>query len=205
MGSNPTLSAMGTRARGCYGRAEIVPFGPPTAEMSICFVANKDLTVLFSDIARHLGERQEEIVWLSPSTRWTRWLEAEGVGDIVQLAGFVPDGELRELLQRAACVVIPSLYEPFGIVALEGMAAGAPTVVARTGGLAEIVDGSGAGLLFEPGNHHQLADLVESVLADPVAAATLPERASHLLRSTYTWDAIGGATVSVYLTTLAAD
>ena len=129
----------------------------------------------------------------------------EGVGDLMQLAGFVPDHELRALLRRAACVVIPSLYEPFGIVALEGMAAGAPTIVARTGGLAEIVEGTDAALLFEPGNHHQLADLVASVLADPAGATTLAERASHLLRSTYTWDAIGGATVNVYLTTLAAD
>ena len=61
------------------------------------------------------------------------------------------------MLHRAGCVVIPSLYEPFGIVALEAMAAGAPTVVARTGGLAEIVEGTGAGLLFDPGNPDELA------------------------------------------------
>ena len=85
------------------------------------------------------------------------------------------------------------------------MAAGAPTIVARTGGLAEIVEGTDAALLYEPGNHHQFADLVASVLADPAGATTLAERASHLLRSTYTWDAIGGATTNVYLTTLAAD
>ena len=70
-------------------------------------------------------------------------IDVEGVNDLVDLAGFVPDDELRATLQRAGCVVIPSLYEPFGIVALEGMAAGAPTIVARTGGLAEIVEGTG--------------------------------------------------------------
>ena len=125
-------------------------------------------------------------------------IDMEGVGDIVQLAGFVPDGELRELLQRAACVVIPSLYEPFGIVALEGMAAGAPTVVARTGGLAEIVDGSGAGLLFEPGNHHDLADRIVEVLHQPHTADALRELAAGLLERTYSWDAIAAATVDVY-------
>ncbi|MBN9088895.1 MAG: hypothetical protein J0J01_18470 [Reyranella sp.] len=46
--------------------------------MSLCFIANKDLTVPFSDIARRLRARGEEIVWLSPSTRWTNWLIAEG-------------------------------------------------------------------------------------------------------------------------------
>jgi glycogen(starch) synthase len=102
-------------------------------------------------------------------------------------------------------VVIPSLYEPFGIVALEGMAAGAPTIVARTGGLAEIVEGTDAALLFEPGNHHQLADLIGSVLDDPDGAMGLTERASYLLRSTYTWDAIAESTIGVYIDTLAAD
>ena len=122
----------------------------------------------------------------------------EGVSDLVQLAGFVPDDELRALLARAACVVIPSLYEPFGIVALEGMAAGAPTIVARTGGLAEIVEGTDAGVLFEPGNHHELADRIAEVIADPQSAHWLRDNAADLLQRAYTWDAIATATVDVY-------
>ena len=125
-------------------------------------------------------------------------IDVEGVSDLVQLAGFVPDAQLHALLQRAGCVVIPSLYEPFGIVALEGMAAGAPTIVARTGGLAEIVEGSDAGMLFEPGNHHELADRIEQVLADPTAAEHLRANAARLLRTSSTWDAIAAQTVSVY-------
>jgi glycogen(starch) synthase len=131
-------------------------------------------------------------------------IDMEGVSDIVQLAGFVPDVELRALLREAACVVIPSLYEPFGIVALEGMAAGAPTIVARTGGLAEIVEGTGAGVLFEPGNHHELADRIAEVVADPIDAARLSVTADALLRSTYTWDAVARSTLDVYLTALGA-
>lgn len=125
-------------------------------------------------------------------------IDMEGVSDIVQLAGFVPDDELHELLQRASCVVIPSLYEPFGIVALEGMAAGAPTIVARTGGLAEIVQGTDAGMLFEPGNHHELADRIADVIDQPVAADRMRASAEELLRKTYTWDAIAARTVAVY-------
>jgi len=130
-------------------------------------------------------------------------IDMEGVGDIVHLAGFVSDDELHELLQRAACVVIPSLYEPFGIVALEGMAAGAPTIVARTGGLAEIVDGTEAGLLFEPGNQHELADRIAQVIDDPATAERLRTNAADLLRRSYTWDAIATATVQVYQAALA--
>jgi glycogen(starch) synthase len=125
-------------------------------------------------------------------------IDMEGVSDIVQLAGFVPDADLRSLLQRAGCVVIPSLYEPFGIVALEGMAAGAPTIVARTGGLAEIVEGTDAGELFEPGNHHELADRIEHVLSDETVAERLRRNAAGLLHRSYSWDAIASATVDVY-------
>ena len=129
-------------------------------------------------------------------------IDMEGVSDIVQLAGFVADEQLHEMLQRASCVVIPSLYEPFGIVALEGMAAGAPTIAARTGGLAEIIEGTDAGMLFEPGNHHELAECIADVLADPTAADLMRANAATLLRKTYTWDAVATETVQVYRTAL---
>ena len=126
-------------------------------------------------------------------------IDVEGLSDLVQLAGFVPDDDLRDMLHVAGCAVIPSLYEPFGIVALEAMAAGAPTVVARTGGLAEIVVGTGAGLLFEPGNHHELADRIEEILTTPKLAASLQTTAATLLADHYTWDAIAATTIGVYM------
>ena len=125
-------------------------------------------------------------------------IDLEGVSDLVQLAGFVVDDDLRQLLHRAGCAVIPSLYEPFGIVALEALAAGAPTIVARTGGLAEIIEGTGAGLLFEPGASAELADLIESVLTDTLRADELRVRAGELLTERYSWDAIAQSTVAVY-------
>ena len=129
-------------------------------------------------------------------------LDVEGVGDIVQLAGFLGDDQLRDLIARSSCVVIPSLYEPFGIVALEGMAAGSPTIVARTGGLAEIVEGTGAGLLFEPGNHHELADRIAEVVDDRGLADRLCTSARALLAARYTWDAVAAQTTDVYRTAL---
>jgi glycogen(starch) synthase len=125
-------------------------------------------------------------------------IDVESAGDLVHLAGFVPDDELRRQLHRAGCVVIPSLYEPFGIVALEAMAAGAPTIVARTGGLAEIVEGTGAGLTFEPGNADDLAHQIERVLNEPETAAALQARAAELVAEKYSWDAIAASTVEVY-------
>jgi glycogen synthase len=126
-------------------------------------------------------------------------VDVEGVGDIVQLAGYVSDDELRRLLHRAGCAVLPSLYEPFGVVALEAMAAGAPVIAARTGGLAEIVAGSDAGLTFDPGNIEQLADRITEVLTKPKLSAGLQAGARKLLSDRYSWDAIARQTAATYI------
>lgn len=125
-------------------------------------------------------------------------IDIEGVSDIVSLGGFLSDERLRDALHRAGCVVIPSLYEPFGIVALEALAGGAPLIVARTGGLAELIEGSGAGLMFEPGNTEDLARCVELVLTDSDQAAHMSGRGAELLRARYSWNAIAAATVDIY-------
>lgn len=125
-------------------------------------------------------------------------IDLEGVNDLVQLVGFAPDAELRDLLHRSGCVVIPSLYEPFGIVALEALAAGAPVVAADTGGLREILAGTGAALLFEPGNDAQLAAAIERVLTNRDVATELTEKARRLVTETYSWSAVASRTVDAY-------
>jgi glycogen synthase len=129
-------------------------------------------------------------------------LDIEGVSDVVTLPGFLSDHELRDTIHRAACVVIPSLYEPFGVVALEALAGGAPLIVADTGGLAELVGGTGSALLFEPGNAEQLAGRIEQLLGDPDLAARMRAAGVELLEATYTWDAIAARTRDVYLDVL---
>jgi glycogen synthase len=125
-------------------------------------------------------------------------IDLEGVSDIVQLPGFLPDDELRAAIHRANCVVIPSLYEPFGLVALEALAANAALIVADTGGLAELVGGTGSALMFEPGNAEELADRIEQVLTEPDTARAMQHRANELLDATYSWDAIASRTIDVY-------
>jgi glycogen(starch) synthase len=125
-------------------------------------------------------------------------IDIEGVSDIVTLMGYVSDPELRELIHHSTCVVIPSLYEPFGVVALEALAAGAALVVANTGGLAELAGGTGAALLFEPGNTVDLADRIEELIFSPELATQLKANARELLEASYTWRAIAARTLEVY-------
>lgn len=125
-------------------------------------------------------------------------VDVEGVSDIVDLPGYLNDTDLRRLVHRAGCVVIPSLYEPFGIVALEALAAGAPLIVARTGGLAELVAGTDAGVTFEPGNPDDLADAIEQVLTNSDLATILVANARDLVERKYAWTAIARSTSDLY-------
>jgi glycogen(starch) synthase len=125
-------------------------------------------------------------------------IDVEGVSDLIHLPGFVSDDDLRDLVHRAGCVVIPSLYEPFGLVALEALAAGAPLIVARTGGLAELIAGTDAGLTFEPGNPDDLANCVEMVLSDRDLAEHLTANARRLIEERYAWKAIADSIAFVY-------
>jgi len=125
-------------------------------------------------------------------------VDIAGVGDLIELPGFLSDNQLRAAIHRAGCVVIPSLYEPFGVVALEALAAGAPLIVADTGGLAEMVGGTGSALTFEPGNSDELADCIERVLTEADLADELVRRGHELLEASYSWDAIAARTVNVY-------
>ena len=125
-------------------------------------------------------------------------IDVEGVSDLIDLPGFLGDDELRSLVHRAGCVVIPSLYEPFGVVALEALAAGAPLIVARTGGLAELIVDTDAGLTFEPGNPDDLAHVVEMVLRDSALAQQLTTNARRLIEMKYAWRAVAVSVVHVY-------
>ncbi len=121
-----------------------------------------------------------------------------GVEGAVQFAGFVSDEELVRLLNEATCAVIPSLYEPFGIVALEAVSAGAPLIAAESGGLREVLSGTDAGLLFPPGNADALAAAVDRMLTEPGLAAKCQAAGSELVRTRYSWDAIAASTIELY-------
>jgi len=83
-----------------------------------------------------------------PELDWLRSLAwSLGVGEKVLLTGFIADDDRDRLFKIADCAVFPSLYEPFGIVALEAMAAKCPVVVSEVGGLKDVVQHAGPGQL----------------------------------------------------------
>ena len=129
-------------------------------------------------------------------------IDVIGVSDLIDLPGYISENELRTMIHRSACVVIPSLYEPFGVVALEALAGGSPLVIAETGGLAEIVEGTKAALTFEPGNTGQLAERIDTVLGDHHLAESLSAHGRQLVEQSYSWSAIAQRMMACYLDAL---
>ena len=84
---------------------------------------------------------------------------------------------LHSLYRIADLCVVPSIYEPFGLVALEAMASGCPCIVADTGGLREVVPmGERVGLRFNGGDAEHLGVMIERLLVDERAARPARDR-----------------------------
>jgi glycogen synthase len=116
----------------------------------------------------------------------------------VSFAGFLTESELPAVLGATNATVVPSLYEPFGMVALEAAAAGAPLAVAATGGLAEIVEPGVTGVTFPHSDPHALADAVDVLLADEVSARRMAREARAMVAERYSWAAIAARTAATY-------
>jgi glycogen(starch) synthase len=116
----------------------------------------------------------------------------------VDFVGHLSDRALTAVLSAADAVVLPSKYEPFGIVALEAAAAGTPLVASTAGGLGEVVRDGDTGLSFTPGDVDALGSAVRSVLSDRPAAVRRARAAKARLATDFDWASIAADTVAVY-------
>ena len=121
-----------------------------------------------------------------------------GVADRVNIAGFISDEDRNRLLKVADVAVFPSIYEPFGIVALEAMAAKCPVVVSSVGGLGEVVQHGKTGITVYPDNIASLAWGILQTLNYPEAAAKRAETGYSIVKQEYSWDHIAAETIEIY-------
>ncbi|GAB3939741.1 hypothetical protein GCM10027614_22380 [Micromonospora vulcania] len=120
------------------------------------------------------------------------------LGSTVRFTGFLDATQLPAVLGATDATVVPSLYEPFGMVALEAAAAGAPLAVARTGGLAEIVEPGVTGVTFPHSDPAALAGAVGQLLGDEVFARRVARRARTMVGERYGWATIAARTAASY-------
>ena len=116
----------------------------------------------------------------------------------VMFTGFLDEQTLLRLQTCADVSVVPSLFEPFGIVALEAMAAKSPVVVSDTGGLSEIVDHDVTGVKVYPNNTDSLAWGITKVLLDDKYRAQISRNGYKKVQEKYDWGKIAQQTKRIY-------
>ncbi|MEH7250590.1 glycosyltransferase family 4 protein [Neobacillus niacini] len=134
--------------------------------------------------------------------RYRKLVSEQKLDHFVAFIGYVTDVERNALLMKSEIAVFPSLYEPFGIVALEAMVLGKPTIVSETGGLKGIVNHLKTGLLMVPGDAESLIKNIDFFLQNPNHAKEIGEKGREIVTSLYGWKRIASQTVKVIEETL---
>jgi len=124
--------------------------------------------------------------------------EYMGISDKVYFTGYLNGKDVQRMYKCADVAVFPSTYEPFGIVALEAMLAGVPTVVSDIGGLNEIVDHGVTGMKSYAGNSNSIADSILSLLYDQQLNAKVSKNAKAKVKELYSWNKIAQDTHFTY-------
>lgn len=165
-------------------------------------VYEKGVQVLIEAVPRVLAERGNAKFVIAGVGHLMGQLQARvaelGVAERVFFTGFIGDDVRDQLYAVADMAVFPSLYEPFGIVALEAMAARCPVVVSDTGGLNEVVRLYENGLTVYPDNPASLAWGMLHVLSHPGEADRRAEQACQDVEQIYNWSTIAEQTRQMY-------
>ena len=111
-------------------------------------------------------------------------VETLGLGDAVSFQGYAAEGDLRNLYARAACLVLPSLHEGFGLPVLEAMACGTPVITSSSSSLPEV--GGDAAVRVDPLDTIDLSDAMHRVLTDRELREDLRERGLKWVRA-FSW------------------
>lgn len=121
-----------------------------------------------------------------------------GIENKVYFAGYCDSKKMQKMYKCADVAVFPSTYEPFGIVAIESMLSGTPTIVSDVGGLNEIIEHGVTGMKSYAGNANSIADSVLALLFDPKLCANILQNAIKKVKENYNWSKITDSTYYVY-------
>jgi len=148
----------------------------------------------FSDIRLKIVGK--DIATYEPSLK--RLAENLLVGPYVDFLGEQKGWALQRLYQRARIVTVPSIYEPFGMTALEGMACARPVVASEVGGLKETIAHGETGFLCRSKDHLDLAQWIMALLHDGELRKKIGDEAVSRVRSEYEWSSIAHEYLRLY-------
>ncbi len=129
-----------------------------------------------------------------------RLIRKYDVGDVVKLLGRQPRVNVREYLQASDVYFSPTVYEAFGIAALEALACGVPVVANNHGGISEIVEHGRTGLVSN--NDHELVQNLMSLIADEERRQEMGENARKSVKNHFSWDAVVSQVFNAYKETM---
>jgi glycosyltransferase involved in cell wall biosynthesis len=192
--------ALDLRAR--YG----LPADAPTAVFFGRLLRSKGLTDLVDAFAIVRERRPDaRLVIAGPPPRRTEEGEVEqavrerGLEDVVAVdSRYLPNEEVRPLMELASVVVLPYTSATQSGVLHVAYACGRPVIATRVGGLPEVVEEGGTGLLVPPGSPRELADAIVAMLDDPEGTARMGERARHLAETRFSWRSVAREVLAVY-------
>ncbi|MFB6981006.1 glycogen synthase [Streptomyces scopuliridis] len=157
----------------------------PGAQLVLCAGApdTPEIGAEFRELVEELGRTRDGVHWIPE---------------------MLPRPEVIQLLTHAAVFACPSVYEPLGIVNLEAMACGTAVVASAVGGIPEVVDDGGTGLLVPYDERHPeafesgLTEALNRVLDDPESAARMGEAGRRRAVREFGWDQVARRTYAVY-------
>ncbi|MBP5299824.1 MAG: glycosyltransferase family 4 protein, partial [Victivallales bacterium] len=124
--------------------------------------------------------------------------ELDVASRLTLIPGLPPDDpRLKAILHEADVFVLPSIHEPFGIVALEAWAAGLPVVAARVGGLPDFIVHEHNGLLFSPQDARELTAQISRILTRNELRDKLVANALADVQK-FSWDNLGKRLADLY-------
>ena len=133
---------------------------------------------------------------------YQRQINIRNLESHLAFVGYVTDEQRNALIAGSELAVIPSLYEPFGIVALETMILGKPTIVSNTGGMKGLVKHFHSGLLMTPGDAESMLEQIDFLINHPHKAEEIGQRGRQIVTSLYGWKRIASETSRVMQDTL---
>ena len=125
-------------------------------------------------------------------------IDSRGMADRVDLIGYVPDEKLVHYYRHAELFVLPSLFEPFGMTAIEAMACGTPVVASKFGGIKNVITDDANGLLVDVQDDEAFAGAMKRLLAKRDLAGSFGRSACETVQQGYSWEAIARRHIAFY-------
>jgi glycosyltransferase involved in cell wall biosynthesis len=157
------------------------------------FYLLKAMTLLPEDVSLTIVDQGKPFKSYAPELA-----ESWGLSARIHFTGKIPTASLIALYRRTEVVVLPSLYEGFGLPAAEAMACETPVVATKAGALPEVLGEEGAGILVPPRDSAALAAEIRKILADPEARARMGKMGRRRIEELFTWKKVAERTVNVY-------